>query len=296
MYVSILLAATLAQQVPTFNATVEMVGITVTAVDAKGIPVPDLTVDDLVVYEDNVIQPIAHFERENVPASIVVLVDASKSVRLMMPQIIDAATRLILSLRDDDEVQVAQFAAHYQELCDFTTDHGAAASALNRGFVRDDDTSLTRALAIGIRSLELRHPGDAERRRIMILLSDGENTLGSFSEQSILDQFRRSGVLCYVVHIARTQISDEDRVAQARKFMERVALESGGRLVSVPYFEPRGLATAYANIANELGTQYHVAYLPSAPVPGWHDIAVASRRRTGITLRYRRGYFIPTSR
>ncbi|HXK36673.1 MAG TPA: VWA domain-containing protein [Candidatus Paceibacterota bacterium] len=297
MLIPILFAATVAAQVPTFSATVDMVGVTVTAVDSvTGIPVPDLTINDLAVFEDGVYQQMAHFGREDVPASILVLVDASGSVKSLTQLIQDAATRLILSLREYDEVQVAQFGTRYQELTDFTTDHEIAAAALSRGFVKDDSTSLTRALLVAIRSLEMRHPGDAERRRIIVLLSDGENTMGSFSEQSILDQLRRSGVLCYVVHIARIRFSDEDRIAQARQFMERVAHESGGRLVTVPYDHPLLLATAYTDIANELGTQYHIAYLSSATKPGWHEIAVVLRSRVGITLRFRRGYYVPLSR
>jgi VWFA-related protein len=291
-------AAIIAAQVPVFDASADMVSVTVTAVDERTkAPITDLKQHDFIIAQDSTEQPITYFKKHDIPASIVVLVDVSDSVNSLLPYIKRAAVRLIQSLRPGDEVQVAQFAVRYQELNDFTTDHVEAAAVLERGFVQGDTTALNRSLYTAVRVLEKRFPGDINRRRIIILLSDGEDAGKSFSNAMVLDSVRRSGVLCYVVHIARNLVAGmPEGILNAPEFMKRLAYESGGRLVTVSYYAPHELARAYENIADELDVQYHFGYLSPTGQPGRHDISVMLRSRSGIVLRHRRTYYIPLRR
>ena len=288
-------------RVPTFATQVQLVGVTITATDTStGRPVGGLTSQDFVIYEDDVPQRVIHFEQEEVPASVVVLLDTSVSMRSLLVPVRDAAARLVRSLRPADEVQVASFDERYHVLHDFTADHEVAAAAF--GDIRQgESTSLNMALYVAARQLEERFSDEVERRRILILLSDGEDTRESLSSDAVMDAIRRSGIVCYVVHIQRTLYSDSDRGSvseRARQFIERLVYETGGRIAPVPFpYDPLVVAHVFSDIGDELGTQYHLAYVRSGDdTPGWHTIGVVPRSRNDIRLRYRRGYYVRRQR
>jgi Ca-activated chloride channel family protein len=288
--------------VPTFATQVQIVGVTVTATYASsGVPVAGLTQNDFIVLEDGKEQPVIHFEQHDAPASVLVLLDTSVSMRAILPAVREAAIRLIRSLRPADEVHVATFDERYHMLCDFTADREEAVRAI--GELREgDETSLHMSLYIASRYLEDRFRDDVERRRILILLSDGEDTKATMSAGTIVDALRRSGVVVYVVHMQRHILGGRETISlteQAQKLVELLVYETGGRLASVPFpYEPRVIGSVFSDIGNELGTQYHFAYSREAADnrPGWHSIAVTLRSRSDIRLRFRRGYFVTTRR
>jgi VWFA-related protein len=290
-------------QTPIFPSTVQMVGVTITATDERtGAPVTDLKSDDFVMFDEGKRQAIVLFEREEVPASVVILLDTSISVRTLAPAIREAATNLIRALRPIDEVHVAAFDDRYRVLCEFTTDHDEAIASL-KNIGEGDATALNRSVYTASRFLELQHRGDIRRRRILILLSDGEDTLDSFSYDGVEEALRRSSVVCYVVHLRRgptqrlTQSGKEQHelTARATRFVESITYETGGKLLSVPEPYPRLIITgAFSGIAADIGSQYHVGYLPSAEISqgGWRSISVALTSRSGVRLRFRKSYYV----
>ncbi len=288
--------------VPTFSAQVQVVGVTVNAVDARtGKPVGGLTAADFQVLEDGKRQEMLHFEREEVPASVLILLDTSTSMRGLMPAVREAAIRLIRSLRPVDEVHVATFDDRYRLLCDFTTDHDEAVRALAE--LHDgNETALNWALYTATRMLERRHERDTERRRVLVLMSDGENTHDSLATEVVIDALRRSPVVCYVVHLQRQFIGDArdiSRTQHAQQFMESIVYETGGRLVPVVYpYEEFVIRGAFHGIGDELGAQYHLVYASSSDGMrgGWRTIGVAMTSRADVRLRHRRGYYVPARR
>lgn len=302
MLITALVMLLQAPPVPTFSAQVQVVGVTVNAVDTKsGKPVGGLTREDFQVLEDGRRQEILHFNQEDVPASVLLLIDTSVSMKGLLPSVREAAGRLIRSLRAIDEVHVATFDDRYRLLQDFTADHEEAVLALD-GVVDGNETALNWALYTATRILERRHTTESERRRILILLSDGENTHESMAYEVALDALRRSPVVCYIVHLARPMNGPSREVSltyAAKRFVESVVYETGGSLAVVPYpYQPYDLRRAFAGIADELGTQYQLAYATSADpgIGGWRAISVAMTSRSNVKLRFRRGYYVPSRR
>ncbi len=303
MMMSTVLALFQLLQPPTFPSTVQMVGVTITATDERtGAPVTDLKSDDFVMLDEGKRQSIVLFEREEVPASVVILLDTSISMRTLAPAIREAATNLIRELRPIDEVHVAAFDDRYRVLCEFTTNHDEAVASL-KNIGQGDATALNRSLYTASRFLELQHRGDVRRRRILILLSDGEDTLDSFSYESAEEALRRSSIVSYVVHLQRgptqrlTQSGRDQHelTSRAMRFVKSITYETGGKLLSVPEPYPRLIiAGAFSGISAELGSQYHVGYLPSAEIAkdGWRSISVALKSRSGVRLRFRKSYYV----
>jgi len=303
MLVPVLMMLLQAVPVPTFSVQVHIVGVTVSVTDTRtGRPVVGLTPEDFQVMEDNHRQEVTFFEQEEVPASVLILLDGSTSMRGLLPRVRDAAAQLIRRLRPIDEVQVAAFDDHYRLLCDFTTDHEMAVRALS-GMRQGDETALNWAIYTATRFLERRDEGNIERKRVLILLSDAENTHDSMSYASALDALHHSSVVLYVVHLQRRLAGDGGRLdtlaETARRFVEEAVYDTGGRLVTVPYpYEDYVIAGAFSDISTELGAQYHLAYASSSDPDkaGWRSISIASTRRIGLSLRYRKGYAVAPRR
>jgi VWFA-related protein len=291
-----------AAQVPTFATQIQLVGVTVSVADVRnGAPVSNLKKEDFAVLEDGKQQDIQYFALETVPASVLILLDTSGSMRDLFLPISEAAARLIRSLRPIDEVHVAAFDDDYHTLCDFTTDHEAAVRALD-AMVQGEGTAFNRSVYTATRYLEQREKGNIQRRRILILLSDGENTHPSFSYEMAEDALKRSQVICYVVHLLNRGLVDAQLVEvreRASRFVRSIVYESGGQLVEVPFpFNTYIIQRAFNHISDELGTQYYLSYASSADPDkaGWRAISVVLNSRRGVRLQYRKGYYMRISR
>lgn len=291
------------RQIPSFPASVQIVNVFVTATQTgTGRHVPDLNADDFIVMEDGVRQNIVHFECEDVGASIVLLLDVSASTKRARPIILEAARRFLNTLRPTDEVQVAQFGDHYGLLADFTDDRQVQQEALKHVFL-DGETKLNASLYTAARFLMRRRAQETERRRVMVVLTDGEDTASGMTSEPVLDEVRRTGVLVYVVHVLDPLWVLEPRKKAARKYMVELTETSGGRLFTVMQGEMNeikarsaaaGIIDVYESIGRELGTQYHLAYTPTNDSTDgrWREIGIVCNR-IGVTLRYRQGYFAP---
>ncbi len=96
--------------------------VAVNVVDAKGAPVGGLGREDFEILEDGKVQKIAYFEKESVtPLSIVLAIDASESVLRDERLEKNAAKHFVRALlRDQDELDLMQFADSVREIVSFT--------------------------------------------------------------------------------------------------------------------------------------------------------------------------------
>jgi VWFA-related protein len=123
-------------------------------------------------------------------------------------------------------------------------------------------------------------------RRVIILVTDGEDTSSSIKLRDAIERTWRSEIIVYSVGIGGPMGVDQGT-------LKKLAAETGGRA-----FFPRNerdLDEAYAQIDEDLRSQYILAYTPSN---GAHDgsfrtIQVKVKNHTDLTVRFRRGYFAP---
>src|SRR6266852_59849 len=84
--------------------------------------ISDLTKDDFEVSEDGVKQQISYFSRDELPLSIMLLLDVSGSVRPILHQIRDGALNALQRLKPADQVAVMGVANTSKLAQDFTRD------------------------------------------------------------------------------------------------------------------------------------------------------------------------------
>lgn len=276
----------------------EEVMVPVSVRDLEGKPVSGLTPERFLIYDNGVRQEIASFNRERVPANIVLLLDASGSVFHQMRFIREAAKGFIEGLLKEDRISVMQFADRVELLQDWTSAANAAelAKSLEWRYHPGESTAFYDGLYLAAEE-QLKK---TEGRRIIILLTDGIDT--SERKRASLDEavnaVRRAEASVYVVSLtASLREAIEKRtggtfkrllsgydpkevkrvlalIDESEQRLERLAAQTGGRM-----FLPRTdeeLLPAYKAIAEELRTQYLITYRPKPRVEAgqWRRLRV----------------------
>jgi Ca-activated chloride channel family protein len=275
-----------------FSSNVDVVNLTVTASDAASHIVGDLSQNDFVVYEDGVPQQLTVFAHETVPLSVAIMIDVSSSMQPRLRIAQDAALRLVHALSPQDEAEVIAFNHRASVLQDFTSDQAKIAEAI-RSTSADGATALYTALYVALKDLSARRTGDL-RRFAIVVLSDGDDTVSSVTDDQVTDLARRSGITVYGVSLQSTQrasVFAEPADQMKAFFLPSLSRDTGGLSQTAMATQLQGV---YDRIAEELHSQYSIGYVSSNPARDgrWRHISVATPSRS-LQLRYRLGYFAP---
>jgi Ca-activated chloride channel family protein len=283
----------LAQQPrPTFRSATNMVALNVTVTKGQAL-VRGLTRDAFVVYEDGVPQQLTFFESSAVPLDLILLLDASSSMRHRMGTVHDAAIGFMDVLRPGDRGAVVAFNERVTVMQDLTSDRQAIADAID-ATTAGGSTALYTALYVSLKEFGKRTLAAGEvRRQAIAVLSDGEDTASLLPLEEILALARSTGVTVYTISLQPTAGRNPDGTPvglSAAHALRQLARETGARA-----FFPGGvdqLETVYRDIAAELGAQYSIGYLPSNPrIDGrFRRIHVSIPRNPEFRPRTRTGY------
>ena len=281
---------------PTFGTGIEIINLNLSVTDAAENYVTDLEQPDFAVYEDGIRQDLTLFTHENLPISMVIMVDTSASMEEKISTAQQAAIRFIQTLRPVDLAQIVQFNDRATTLQPFTNsleDLEAAILATDTA----GPTALHNALYIALKDLARERDPSQLRRRAVVLLSDGEDTASLVSDDQVLELAKKNEINIYAISLRPNRPQDRMRQAfsQAEYLLTALARETGGRV----YF-PAGLNeldAVYDRIAEELRTLYSVGYVSSNPRRDgkWRRIVVRVPEREGITVRHKLGYYAPGS-
>ncbi len=281
------------QEFPTLRVETRLVNLPLNVVDDKGAPVAGLGRDDFEILEDGKPQRIAIFEKESAaPLSIVLAIDASESVLRNERLEKDAAKHFVRSLiREQDEVDLMDFADTVREIVPFTNNVKRIEAGLGQ-LQHGDATALFDAIYLGTERLgEIK--GDASRRRVMVLITDGGDTVKGTKYGQALEQAQRAGAMVYSIIIVPVY-ADAGRNTGGEHALIQMANDTGGKYYYVE--EPKDLEPAFRKVSEDLRTQYLVGYY--APQRGrdnsFRTIKVRMKDptlREKYELRYRSGYY-----
>jgi len=160
--------------------------------DRSGRYIPQLSARDFALYEDGVQQTIASFGSEEVPFSVVLLLDVSPSVAGNIQDIQDAAIAFVRQLRAQDRVMVVSFDRQIHYMSSFTSDRRELEGAIRRV----DTGSGTSVYDAVVESVQ-RKLRNVEGRKALILFSDGEDTTSHASHDDAVNLVTESDVLVY---------------------------------------------------------------------------------------------------
>jgi Ca-activated chloride channel family protein len=281
-------------QAPTLHVESRLVSIALNVVDENGSPVGGLTQDDFQIFEDSKPQKIAVFEKEaTTPLEIVLAIDASESVLGDEPLEVRAAKSFVRSiLRTQDAIDILEFSDDVTELVPFTNDQHRLDSGLSH-IQHGDATALYDAIYLASQRLA-DTPSNAGQRRVVVLITDGENTTRHGGYDTALEQAQRAGAMIYSVIIVPIA-ADAGRDTGGEHALIQLARDTGGKYYYVE--DRRDIGPAFAHVSDDLRTQYTLGYY--APQAGGDptglrhievrlkDPALAAKYK----LRYRTAYY-----
>ena len=284
------------QPVQTIHVETRLVNVALNVVDSKGAPVGGLSKDDFQVAEDGHLQKIAVFERESsTPLSIVLSIDTSESVLRDERLEKDAARHFVKALlRDQDELDLMDFADTVREIVPFTNQPKRISEGLNE-LQHGDATALYDAIYLAGQRLQSTSAANG-RRRVIVLITDGGDTVKGSRYTQALEQVQRAGAMVYALIIVPVY-ADAGRNTGGEHALIQMAEDTGGKYYYVE--DPKDLEPAFRHVSDDLRTQYLIGYY--APQRGKDD----SFRRIRISmkdpalqqkldLRYRTGYYADT--
>jgi Ca-activated chloride channel family protein len=281
---------------PTFEVGIEVINLNVSVTDGRSRYVTDLKRDDFAIFEDGRRQELSLFVHENLPISMVVMLDVSASMDVKLGVAQAAAARFIKTLRAQDEAQVVQFNDRATVLCEFTSDHAVLEAAIKKTEA-GGPTALHNALYIALKDLSRLKKAGELRRRAVVLLSDGEDTASLVNDEQVLELARKTEINIYAISIRADRVQDRDRLSfsQAAHLLTTLSRETGGQV----HF-PNSLSeldTVYDRIAEELRTQYSIGYISSNKRRDgkWRRIVVRTPERDDLQIRHKLGYYAPPS-
>ncbi|HEY6945473.1 MAG TPA: VWA domain-containing protein [Candidatus Acidoferrum sp.] len=293
----------------TFKREVNLVDVLFTVLNRRNKLVPDLDEKDFKVFDEGKPQEIRYFSKQSdLPLRIGMLLDTSNSIRDRIKFEQDASVSFLFSVlrRNKDEAFVMTFDDEPQIIQPFTSDTGALRDQITQTRA-GGGTAIYDAIYDAC-SKQLNHPprppGDQPDvvRRVMILISDGEDNLSIHTRAEAIELAQRTSVVIYTISTSTQWVSLEEtnpektadrkyHLTEGDKVLQDLSEETGGRAF-FPYHVD-DLDQSFQDIGDELRNQYSIAYQPVNYVLDgrYHKIRVEVPDHKGYQVRARRGYY-----
>src|SRR5262245_16131515 len=282
----------------------QLVTVPFNVTDKKNRYINDLAKGDIEILEDNKPQELFSFERQtDLPITIAMLIDISLSQEYTLPEEISTGQRFFKRvLRPRKDLAAIVTFEHESVLVqDLTSDLDKLTRALDSVRLPAQSAAMRRpggtppinnsgvgstAMYDSIYSVASELLRREAGRRVIILVTDGEDTASGVKLKEAIERTWRSEIICYSIGIGGPMGVDSGT-------LKKIAAETGGRA-----FFPRSeedLDKAYAQIDEDLRSQYVLAYTPTNGVRdgSFRTIQVKVKNHSDLTVRHRRGYFAP---
>ena len=240
----------------TLKVDVKLVNVFVTVTDPHGAPVSTLQKENFALKEDGKPQKISIFSRESeLPLSIVLAIDTSLSTKKDLPLEQAAARKFAHTiLRPQDGLAVYKFAEEVSEVVPFTSDLGRIDNGIER-LRNGSATALFDVVFLGSQAL-----GKRSGRKVLVVVTDGGDTISQSSYQQALRAAEESEAIIYSIIIVPIEAS-AGRDTGGEHALIQFSEDTGGKYYyanSLPQLDE-----AFKKISDELRTQYLLAYYPT---------------------------------
>jgi Ca-activated chloride channel homolog len=256
-----------------FKSESDLVVLHVNVFNGRSDAVPELPQSAFSVFEDDQPQEITFFSGADVPVAVGLILDNSSSMIARQGMLITGGAAFARSSHDNDEL----FTIHFNEHIQFGlpggmlfTDRGTLLQAALSRYRPGGRTALYDAVIAGLHRLE----SASNQKRVLVVLSDGEDNASAHSEDAMLERARASNTMIYTVSNNANRYGDNGGDAGV---LRRLARVTGG----MAYFPDtdREVVESLDRIAGNIRRGYLIGYVPSNAV---HD---GTYRRVTVLVR-----------
>lgn len=277
-------------EVPIFRADTRLVVLYTSVVDKNGRLVTNIPESAFKVYENNVVQPLKIFRREDVPVSMGIIIDNSGSMRDKRAKVAAASMDLVKASNPQDEVFIVNFNDDAYLDQPFTSDTKKLEDALEK-IDSKGGTAMRDAISMSIDYLKDNGKKD---KKVLLVVTDGNDNTSNETLEQLVRKARQSEVLIYCIGLLNEEEPREAR--KAKRALKDLADASGG----LDYY-PKDLAEVERitpQVAHEIRNQYILGYNPTnAALDGsFRQIRVVVTGFGHPTVRTRSGYYAVPSK
>jgi len=281
-----------------------LVPIPVSITDEGGRAVTDLQLKDFELRVDEKMALISDLARSDSPVRMALLFDNSSSLTSAREFEIKAATRFLRRVLRPDRDQAALYSISTTVSLEqpMTKNVGSLVSAINNLPPPSGATALLDAILEAGKYLS-----EVDGRRVIVIVSDGDDTISDIENtmEKVVQAVQSRNCQIYVVkttdfeNYTRTgnrggNANIKSLIAEHR--MQEFAKQTGGAVYSP--LDEKELDIAFTRISAELSQQYILSYYPEDKgLSGdFHAIELKVKNRSGLTVRTRKGYYVPRKR
>ena len=265
------------------DASIVVANVFVT--DSNGKAVTGLERRLFRIFEDGVEQKLESFSSEDTPFAAVILLDTSGSMEGRVSLARSAAIQFLDGLRADDFVAIYNFDSKVKLVQDFSNSRDIRDQVYD--LKSDGMTVLNDAVYKASELLSAR----PEKRKAIIVLSDGADTMSGKSADKALQTALAAGATIYTVDMSAINDNSVGRRTN-QLVLKDFAEKTGGKFIATP--GGQAMREAFRSIVGEIGVQYTLAYSPiNTQKDGkWRAIGVRVAR-PNLSIRTRKGYKAP---
>ena len=274
-----------AQDNETITVDSSIVVLNATITDQNGKSVAGLKQAQFKVFEDGKEQAIEFFSAEKTPFAAVILLDTSGSMDTRISLARSAAINFLDGLRVDDSAAIYNFDSKVSLVQDFSNSRDIAEKIFDLkayGMTVLNDAIYEAAQVLSKRT---------EKRKAIVVLSDGADTRSNRSSDKALKAAIAAGATIYTVDMSSIEMNGRERM-QSQSVLRNFAEKSGGKFI--PVAGGIALREAFKEIVGELGSQYTLTYSPTNTAKDGKYRAIEIRvAKPNLTIRTRKGYNAP---
>lgn len=240
----------------------------------------DLAARDFHLFDEGREVAVDSWALEEVPVSVVLVLDTSRSMSTRFPAAVAAIEQLLARRREGDEFCLLPFGPSPGR-CEFTADVDVVRGQL-RQLRPDGATALWDAVAAGFGASRTAH----NTRRAVIVLSDGIDNASRYDLRELERQAEETNAILYAVN--EMPWAHGGREWQVQRLQKLAELTGGGMW---PISQERPWAGSLADL--DLRWQYVLSFTNSRPPDGRRhrlQLKVQTLDRQRMTLHWRRSY------
>jgi VWFA-related protein len=258
----------------------------------------DVKKDDFEIVEDGVKQQLTYLSRDELPLSIMLLLDVSGSVRAILHDIRNGALNALERLKPEDEVALMPFATKSELVQDFTRDRKLIAQKIVDATVTErlgSATFLDQALDKAVRRMP--RASNPTSRRVIIIVTDNIVGVGWRPlKKDVLAGLFETGTVVYglIVKAAVSKVLDVMFLGQSRGVNTYVN-ETGGEMLGA---DKKEVESRLAEVIDRLRARYTIGYRPSNTTEDGKfrrvEIKISSRgkEKGKLVVLTKRGYYL----
>lgn len=251
----------------------DLVTVPTFILDNQGRRVTGLTATDFELRDDGRVVKIDYFVNGTERVALVFALDASGSTRDVIVQQRETALALFSRFGHGSEVAVMRFADTAEIISPFSSDREDAVRAFDLPVLVNHRTAIFDSVASAIHAFDARQP-DVTERRIIILISDGLDTISAMRPDKIIYEAKNRGISVYAIQIPLyTPRDGRLRPRAASKGFREIAEKSGGRFFiagnaksALTSQTTLDLSPIFQAIEDDLRGQYVLGYYPEEAI------------------------------